>query len=585
MKVRVPYQLSETDTALMIAINPDGQLVPGLVNRKDIPKLYPVDDLTRLTSCRAVVSSIESTMAKNSAIDDLKVNITALLSSYSIQDKDLVIRPSTQSELMQLRPKVANLRENEELFQRNKLDNTEFRSQIQQWFSQSFKACEAFVICLCTGKDDKLASMLTNLGVPKWFFEKVSSAKHTELSQATSFSFLFPKKLSKMITFTVSELENFEFIQNQSLMRDRISTCTRYLALHPESNKKAIVYPIPYDFSLCFREYSDLPKFNRTDSKVTLFSVAVIHSIFGAFEPKLITVENLKLHHDSLVVKKCNYLTDIEVCQTFMVENHATPLNQIKGIPELVLEHISSLTAKSKNLKLEETLNQCTLSDAMESLIELNKDLFSFKDQKLEPLPATRGDISIDPESNRNIKSQYLDIVREEQITAFRLDPKLSTVFGLTRAEHEILPPFISSLPERLYKVKESKRSPSILFSPQKVPEETLKAYQRKLESIKPIEPKARNRGNPNSTLGREGIRFVGMLVKAKAHPTFVENVRSYLTLFHSLSFQDQAVKIMEASLKLKEVINYYDEEEALESVAKEDLNSEEEENDLNGLL
>jgi len=573
----------------MIAVNPDGQLVPGLVNRRDVPRMYPVDDLNRLISARAVVSSIESTLSKNSAIEDLKASIVGLLYSYTVSDKDIVIRPSTQSELMQIRPKVAFLRENEEAFVKNKLDDTEYRTQIQTWFTQAFTACEKFVVSLCTGRDDKLNDLLTSYGVPKWFFDKVTTAKHVELSQVSSYHTLFPKKLSKMISFTVSELESHEFISRQILFRDRIIMCQRYLALHHEANKKSLIYPIPYDFSTCFREFTDLPKINRTDAKATLLSVAVIHTIFAAFEPKMMISENLTIHHSQLAIGKVKHLLDLQFACEPQAKDLSTPIGKLKLAP-FVLEHLILVAQELCNLKENQQPADLELGVLIEALVDENQAFFKFEEGVVQDIPPKRPDPFLDPDSSRNIKSQYLDIVKELEITAFHRSPELYKAFGLTTTEIQLIPAYIPSFPEYVKKDEEKKkRKASSLFLKVDLPQErTVESLFKKLELIKPIEPKARNRGNPNSVLGKEGQRFIKLLVGAKAHPTFVENVRSYLTLFHFPTFQDQAVKIMEASIKLKEVVSFFSEEEALASVSRQDPEKDSDEeatNPLEGLV
>jgi len=587
MKIRVPHNLAETDSALMIAVNPDGQLVPGLVNRRDVPRMYPVDDLNRLISARAVVSSIESTLSKNSAIDDLKSSLVGLLYSYSVAEKDIIVRNSTQSELMQIRPKVTYLRENEEAFRKNKLDESEYRTQIQTWFSQAFLACEKFVVGIVTGRDDKLGDLLTYFGVPKWFFDKVTTAKHVELSQVSSYNTLFPKKLSKMISFTVGELESSDFLRVQSLFVDRIIICQRYLALHPEGNKKSLIYPIPYDFSACFRDFTDLPKLNRTDSKVTLLSVAIVHTIFAAFEPKMISVENLSEHFLQLSTRKVSHVLDLGLLSSVQAKDLGSPIKDLK-LNALLVEHLIQSAAELVELQEDQVPKEVPVHDLIEALIAENRDCFQFDDNKLIVIAPKVHAPVIDPESSRNIKSQYLDAVKQIEITAFHRSPELFKTFGLSVNEIDIVPPYIPSMPDIHQKKEEKKKKPvpsSTLFLVGKLPEERkIELLYKKLELIKPIEPKARNRGNPNSVLGKEGQRFMDLLAKAHAHPTFMENVRSYLTLFHFSSFQDQAVKIMEASLKLKEVVSFFTEEEALASVYRQEDEPDPDENEENPL-
>jgi hypothetical protein len=495
VRVNVPPELYETNMSLIVLVGLDGKLNPGLIPNSEMPNIKPYQDLLKLQRARGVVSSLEVSNSKQSVVNEVKNQVTSALIDNKIKPEEIHLKIGAQSELIKSKALAGNLLENFELFSNSPhSQSATYKTIATKWFENSIKSINDYCLnTLCKNQPETMADILFKNFVPKWFYNKFSIGKSTELTDHSIDDIFFPKKLSKMITFTEREVSNLDFVNNALNLSLQLNYLHCIVNLYPTKEKEAILYPLPNDFSKHFSKFSDLPQLDRTSDQSTILSITVIHMVYCAIPIKVLTNENLVLHEESFLFQGKEILNNV--------------MNTIEFAEELV---------KTK--------------------------------PKIERFKYI-------PELSSTIKAQYKEHFTTEgypKVTGFRLHERLCQIFNITKEEVKALGGVLIFD----YKNFDYKKlgTESMFRQYQKEISESFDRdrYIEALSLIKPIVPKELSFGPPNSTFSANSLRFLKNLEKAKFNQVFQQNVKMYLQSFFAQNFQDQAVKIMEATLQAR---------------------------------
>jgi len=498
-RVAVPAELRETGMSLIILVGVDGRLQPGLVDSEDVPTPKPIQDLNRLQRARSVVSSLDAASSKMSVVNEVKEQVISAALSHEIDPKKVDLKLGAQAELIKTKTLMSTLVENQELFRfspQNK--SATYRAIATRWFDNTLKTLNEYVLnSLCQNQSIDLNTLLLENHVPKWFFNKFTTNKVPELVTNSIDDIFFPKKLSKMITFSEREIVKKTFITESGNFQLQLIQLLNIVSLYPSKDKVATLFPCPNDFSKRFGNFVDLPQIDRTTNPATILSVTLIHMVFCAIPLKALVVDNIQHHYHSLVYK-------------------------------------DKISLYSADLDLKEYL-----------------ELVTKQEPKHEPFQYI-------PEMTSSLKVQYKDFVNSDgrqHIVGFRLLNDLCQVFNITPVEQKALGEVL------IFDMQPTFDASSIvnpLFRP--YPEEIIKHSKRSLYSeafsvLRPTQPKELNFGLPNSPLNKESEQFLKNLTSAKFNLIFLTNVKKYLQSFNNPLFQTQAVKIMHATLQARTVM------------------------------
>jgi len=163
---------------------------------------------------------------------------------------------------------------------------------------------------------------------------------------------------------------------------------------------------------------------------------------------------------------------------------------------------------------------------------------------------------SYDTDSSVPLKAQYREYFAANVQVPIGLcfSESYSRIFHLTDQEIHALniimfdrsvPLPVATYPGRLFRTYEKTAHSS----------DRISLARDRLNIIKPADIRELNFGPISSPLSEKAKAFMKGLEKGKFPPIFIKNVTSYLQSFNLIPFQEQAVKIMTASLQSKEVI------------------------------
>jgi hypothetical protein len=498
-RVLVPPELAETGMSLVVLVGLDGRLQPGLVNSNDVPIAKPIQDLTRLQRARAIVSSLDVAASKSSTITEVKEQIISAAITQKIQPEKVELKIGAQSELIKCKTLSNVLTENVDLFKSCPHNKTAvYRSTALKWFDGSLCSINDYVLnTQCCNQSTDLNAFLLKYHVPKWFFNKFTVGKVQELATNSIDDVFFPRKLSRMITFSEKELLSDGFIAESVDFHNQLDNLSKIITCYPSKEKDAILYPMPNDFSRRFSTFVDLPQIDRTIHQSSILSLTLIHMVFCGIPLKALTVENLKLHQHSLIFEG--------------------------EVPTVLTDKVKP-------------------DDFIESALQNQKPPEDFAYVK---------------EMSTTPKVQYKDFINAEgmkKIIGFRFIDTFCNIFNITELERKMLGPGI--IFDYKQEVSYSITSESIfrVYPPEIVHAQERNKYSTAFSLLKPTQPKELNFGNPNSPLTHDSEKFLRNLTNAKFHDVFLSNVRKYLQSFNNASFQAQAVKIMHATLQARVV-------------------------------
>jgi len=498
-RVLVPPELAETGMSLIILVGLDGRLQPGLVRSDEVPISKPIQDLSRLQRARAVVSSLDVAASKTSVISEVKEQVISAAITQNLDPKKVELKLGAQSELIKSKTVSLILTENQELFKANVLNkNAMYRTSAIAWFDNSIKSLNTYVLeTQCCNQAEDLNTILLKNHVPRWFYNKFTAGKVQELATNSIDDIFFPKKLSKMINFHEKELLSKDFVIAANAFEFQLVNLCKIIALHPSKDKDAVLYPMPNDFSRRFSTFTDLPQIDRTVHQSSILSLTLIHMVFCALPLKALTVENLKLHFESLIYE-----------------------GEKKEVFYRKTDLSTFIETASKNQKLVEPFNYV-------------------------------------PDMSTTAKIQYKDFLNAEgmaKVIAFKYTEKLCTIFNITQREYDTLgqgivfnfepDEYISQATDTIFKV----------YPPEITINEKRAAYVNAFATLKPVQPKELNFGMANSPLSPESEKFVKNLASAKFSEIFLQNVKKYLQSFNNPIFQTQAIKIMHATIQARTV-------------------------------
>jgi len=498
-RVLVPPELAETGMSLVILVGLNGQLQPGLVPSGDVPIPKPIQDLSRLQRARAVVSSLDVAASKTSVITEVKEQVISAALSNGIDANKVELKFGAQSELIRSKTLSLTLIENRELFSscpQNKA--AVYKATATKWFDSTLESLNTYVLdTQCCNRNKDLNTILLENHVPKWFFNKFTGGKVQELATNSIDDIFFPKKLSRMITFSEREVTNMKFIDESVDFKNQLITLDKIATLYPSKEKDAILYPLPNDYSRRFSTFTDLPQIDRTVQQSSILSLTLIHMVFCAIPLKALTVENLQLHLDSLV---------------------------FEGGSKVVYD------------------GKTDISSYFELAVKESKapDRFRFV-----------------PEMSTSPKVQYKDFLNTEgmsKIIGFKFLEPLYRIFNITEKEVKTLAPglvfdcitgaIISPVQDTIFK----------LYPPEVAMNKKREQYNAAFSMLKPSQPKELNFGMANSPLSRESDRFLKHLTDAGFNNVFLQNLKKYLQSFNNPVFQAQAIKIMHATIQARTV-------------------------------
>jgi len=499
-RVLVPPELAETGMSLVILVGLNGQLQPGLVPSGEVPIAKPIQDLSRLQRARTVVSSLDVAASKTSVVTEVREQVISAALVQGIPPEKVELKLGAQSEMIKAKTLSSTLQENQELFKtcpQNKA--AVYKTTATKWFDGVLTSLNSYVLdSQCCNQSKDLNTILLENHIPKWFFNKFTSSKVQELATNSIDDILFPKKLSRMITFSEKELLQGGFIENSVDFQFQLKFLSKIVKLYPSKEKDATLFPMPNDFSRRFAQFTDLPQIDRTVHQSSILSLTLIHMVFCAIPLKAMTVENLRLHFDSLVFdgKTTSQPYDFKVDFEEYFKN---------------LEKTSEPTER-----------------------------FNFI-----------ADMSTSP------KVQYKDFVNTEgmkKIIAFKFIEPYCQIFNVTLNEIKALQPgfVFDSVTGTTY----ASHQESIFKNyPQDVLLNSSRTkYITAFALLKPTQPKELNFGMANSPLTADSEKFLRNLASAKFNDIFLSNVKKYLQSFNNPVFQAQAVKIMHATLQARTV-------------------------------
>jgi len=498
-RVLVPPELAETGMSLIVLVGLDGRLQPGLVPSDQVPVSKPIQDLTRLQRARAVVSSLDAAASKMSVVSEIKEQVISAALSSNLDPKKVDLKLGAQSELIKSKTLALAVQENRDLFQacpQNKV--AVYRSTAAKWFENTISSINTYVLdSQCCNQAKDLPTILLENHVPKWFFNKFTVGKVQELATNCIDDILFPKKLSRMITFTEKELLSDRFIENSIDFKIQLISLRRIVDLYPSQGKEATLFPMPNDFSRRFSSFSDLPQIDRTTHQSSILSLTLIHMVYCAIPIKALTVENLKLHLDSLIFES----KDIK------------PFSGETALPEQF--------------------------------------------EKCETSSKKPDDFRFVPEMSTSAKVQYKDFLSTEGMTrviGFRFIRQFYSIFNITDIEIKTLEPGILFDFNSGSRITSSAETIFRLYPPEITNNQKRSAFADAFSVLKPAQPKELNFGQPNSPLTHESEKFLKNLTSAKFNIVFLSNVKKFLQSFNNPVFQAQAIKIMHATLQARTV-------------------------------
>jgi len=498
-RVLVPPELAETGMSLVILVGLDGRLQPGLVRSDEVPIPKPIQDLSRLQRARAVVSSLDVTASKTSVVTEVKEQVISAALVQNLEPQKVELKLGAQSELIRCKTLSLTLQENQELFRTCPSNRTAvYRATATKWFDGIFIALNRYVLeTQCCNQNKDLNTLLFENHVPKWFFNKFTTSKVQELATNSIDDILFPKKLSRMITFSEKEVSANDFIENSIDFKNQLVLLSKVVSLYPSKEKDAILYPVPNDFPRRFSTFTDLPQIDKTVHQSSILSLTIIHMVFCAIPLKALNVESLQLHLNSLI---------------------------FEGDNKKVYDGKTDFS-----LFFEELLKD-----------QKNPEQFRYT-----------------PEMSTSPKVQYKDYISTEgmnRIIGFKFIEPLCQIFNITPNEIKALQPGVvfdystGSLVNPVHETIFKNYPPEVTLNKER------SKYQTAFSTLKPSQPRELNFGMANSPLSVDSEKFLRHLASAKFNDVFLSNVKKYLQSFNNPVFQAQAVKIMHATLQARTV-------------------------------
>jgi len=536
-RVIVPPEVHETGMSVIVTVANDGRLQPGLIESSKIPVTRPITDLNRLGRARAIVSSLEATESKSSLISSVKETLINNLVLHKADSTKIQLRVGVQTEILRCKVLQEVFNENLRYFEGNEMNRNALHfDTVLNWFQRSLEAISYYILeSLLKAGSKKLNDFTSDYFVPRWFFSRFSQ-KVPELKLLIIDDILFPKRISKMITFLEEEVANDAFCQNAPTFTNTFQHLKNIAALYGWRHALSPLYPLPPNLSR-LENLSDLPVIDSTQAPSTILSVAVVHMFFCAIPPKAIEVDNFHAHEESLL---------------FASESSTFKLR---------FERVVKIDATFLDVKESLDLLQIQVKDYNQPI--RGSDLFGYDETdthlslKFILAPFHSGSkFNYDESLGTLMKVQYKEhLLSLGKILAFQPTLQLAKVFHLSNRELDGIK-FV--LLDRPAKVDKFSRSLDLFRPPAKddfIDSSQKEKFVDRLKAIKPVPPKEQNFGKPYSPLTREGQLMILGLKKHGHNETFIANVEAYLRSFFIDAFQKQAVRIMTASLQSYEIL------------------------------
>jgi len=520
-RVIVPNEVHDTGMSVIVTVANDGRLQPGLIESSKMPVTRPITDLTKLNRARNVVSSLEVAQTRSSSVDEVKETLALALVENKVDVKTVQFKAGIQAELIRCKVLSDALTENETSFSKNHLNDIAlYKDVAANWFKASQASITLYILHVqCGPQNQKLLEIVSENLVPRWFFNRFS-VKVPELATISVDNIFFPKKISKMITFTAAEAESDQFYKNSGAFHQNLLYLRRVLKLHVTKDKTAVLYPIPGNFTTRIQDFSDLPTIDRVLNASTTLTITLLHMIFDAIPLKALSVDTLSDHIGSFLYENGDIENEI-------ITSLPCKFDDPKGYEDILLAY--------GKYKLTDGGANATLT----GLLYKRRQGFFY-----------------DPDSSVPMKAQYREylVVHLRDPVGIHFAPHYGRMFHLTDPEIKSVSIVMfdreGPIPPAVY--------PACLFKEYdktKISDESLTKARERLNVIKPVDIKELNFGPVSSPLGEKAKAFMKGLDRGKFPPIFIKNVTSYLQSFNLVQFQDQAVKIMIASLQSKEVI------------------------------
>jgi len=521
-RVIVPNEIHDTGMSLIVTVANDGRLQPGLIESDKLPVTRPISDLNRLNRARNVVSSLEVTQTRSSAIEEVKEVLVGALASSNKDIASVQVKAGIQAELIRCRVLSEALTENKTSMAKNQQNELSIYVAIaNRWFEACQTAINVYLLDVqCGPKSQKLVELISEYLVPRWFFDRFTR-KVPEMATTSIDNLFFPKKISKMITFTVGEVESEKFFQNAASFGQNLIYLRRVCALHVTKDKAAILYPIPGNLAMRIHDFSDLPSLDRVLTESTMLTITVLHMAFAAIQIKALNVDTLTDHLRSFIVKENEgqNTVDVEIPTTI-------PKDQLKSYPFM-------------NQFTDEFIKEEKGKASLILKIHTKTDLFEYEADSSVP-----------------IKAQYREKLNGSIVNfqGLHFPATYGKVFHLTDKEYNSISTILLDQPVKLV----AAHYPVSIFTikvDSTFDQDRVKLARTRLDVIRPLDIKEANYGPASTPLTKKSRAFLTGLEKSKFPPTFIKNIASYLQSFNLAPFQEQAVKIMTASLQTKEVI------------------------------
>jgi len=536
-RVIVPPEVHETGMSVIITVANDGRLQPGLIESSKLPVTRPITDLNRLGRARAIVSSLEATESKTSLISSVKETLITNLVIHKTDPSKIQLRVGVQTEILRCKVLQEIFNENLRFFESNEMNRNALHFDVTlNWFQRSLEAISYYILeSLLKAGSKKLNDFTSEYLVPRWFFSRFSQ-KVPELKLLIIDDILFPKRISKMITFLEEEVKNEAFCKNACSFSNTFHHLRNIGSLFGWRHDLSPLYPLPPNLSR-LENLSDLPVIDSTQAPSTILSVAVVHMFFCAIPPKAIEVDNFHAHEESLLFSSDQSQLKLRFERVLKLD---ATFAEIKSTLDLLKIHIKDYTQPIKGC----------------NFIGYDEDDKSLHLKFIVVPMKTGSRFAYDESLGTLMKVQYKEhVLSLGKIFGFCPTLELAKVFHLSNRELDGIQFIMLDQPAEVGKFA---RTLDLFRPPSKedfIDSSLKEKLIDRLKAIKPVPPKEQNFGKPYSPLTREGQLMIMGLKKHGHNEVFILNVEAYLRSFFIDAFQKQAVRIMTASLQSYEIL------------------------------
>lgn len=218
-RVNFPAELAEIGYTVIITVQPNGTLVPQLIDT--IPIGQPIDDIRRLNQARSVVASVENAAKR---ADKISSSNHLMISLFDKKDSTPEISENYHADRVRYDAYSKNLIRNcDEILELNQASSYDWINNfVLSQTTCCLSALEFYFLELLSGKKITLQFALNEKGACQWFFDRFGSTYLNFKAGDDPVKLLYPKS-GNFFYLTIEELLKPEVLERTIAGTDELA--------------------------------------------------------------------------------------------------------------------------------------------------------------------------------------------------------------------------------------------------------------------------------------------------------------------------------------------------------------------------